>query len=58
MRFWEGQFAIMGDIKAMLHQVKFLEKDNDSLRFLWRAKPNLPINEYVMQAHIFGKTAV
>ena len=46
----------MGDIKAMLYQVKFLKEDTDSLRFLWCKKPNLPINEYIMQAHIFGKT--
>ena len=46
----------MEDIKAMLHQVKCLKEDTDSLRFLWCTKPNLPINEYIMQAHIFGKT--
>ena len=23
---------------------------------MWRTKPSLPINEFIMQAHIFGKT--
>ena len=56
MRFWESQFSIMGDIEAMFHQVKVLKEETESLRFLWRANSSLPINEYIMQAHIFGKT--
>ena len=56
MRFREGQFAIMGDIEAMFHQVQVIKEDTDSLRFLWRTNPNLPINEYIMQVHLFGKT--
>ena len=56
IRFQEGQFAIMGDIKAMFHQVKVSKEDKDSLRFLWRTNPNLPINKYFMQPHIFGTT--
>ena len=55
-RFRDGQLAIMTDIEAMFHQVKVLKEDTDSLRFLWRTNPSLPINEYMMQAHIFGKT--
>ena len=55
-RFREGQFAIMGDIEAMFHQVKVSKEDKDSLRFLWRTNPNLPINKYIMQPHIFGTT--
>ena len=35
MRFQEGQFAITGDIEAMIHQVKVLKEDTDSLRLLW-----------------------
>ena len=56
MRFREGQFAIMGDIESMFHQVNVLKEDADSLRLLWHTKPSLPINEYIMQAHIFYKT--
>ena len=46
----------MGDIEAMFHQVKVLKEDTESLRFLWCANSSSPINEYIMQAHIFGKT--
>ena len=46
----------MGDIEAMFHQVKVLKEETESLRFLWRSNSSLPINEYIMQAHIFGKT--
>ena len=46
----------MGDIEAMFHQVKVLKEETESLRFLWRANSSLPINEYIMQAHIFGMT--
>ena len=30
MRIREGQFAIMGDIEAMFHQVKALKEDTNS----------------------------
>ena len=33
MGFQEGQFAIMGDIETMFHQVKVLKEDTNSLRF-------------------------
>ena len=56
MRFRESQFVIMEDIEAMFHQIKVLKEINDFLRFLWLINPSLPINEYIMQAHIFGKT--
>ena len=46
----------MGDIEAMFHQVKVLKEETESLRFLWRANSSLPINEYIMQVHIFGMT--
>ena len=42
---------IMGDIKTIFHQIKVLEKDTDSLRFLWGANPSLPINQYIVQVH-------
>ena len=56
MRFREGQFAIMGDIEAVFHQVKVLKEDTDSLRYFWPRNPSLTINEYIMEADIFGKT--
>ena len=42
MRFREGHFAIMGDIKAMFHQVKVLKEDTISLRFFVAHKPYIP----------------
>ena len=55
LRFREGQYAIIGDIEAMYHQVKVLKEDTDSLRFLWRENFNASIDEYIMCVHIFGK---
>ena len=55
LRFREGQYAIIGDIEAMYHQVKVLKEDTDSLRFLWRENFNASVDEYIMCVHIFGK---
>ena len=55
LRFREGQYAIIGDIEAMYHQVKVLKEDTDSLRFLWRENFNASIDEYILCVHIFGK---
>ena len=55
LRFREGQYARIGDIEAMFHQVKVLKQDTDSLRFLWRKNFNASIDEYIMCVHIFGK---
>ena len=45
LRFRDGQYAIIGDIEAMYHQVKILKEDTDSLRFLWRENFNGFIDE-------------
>ena len=55
MRFRKGEFAIVGDIEQMFHQIKVAEKDQDCLRFLWRTNVSLPIDEYIMLVHLFGK---
>ena len=39
----------------MFHQISVLPKDGDALRFLWRDKPFLPISEFFMNVHLFGK---
>ena len=46
---------MIADIKAMFFQVRVIEKDQQSLRFLWRG-PNRdhPSDVYQMQAMIFG----
>ena len=35
LRFRQHQYAVMGDIEAMYHQVKIPIYDRDALRFLW-----------------------
>ena len=46
---------MIADIEAMFFQVRVIEKDQPSLRFLWRG-PNRdhPSDVYQMQAMIFG----
>lgn len=39
MRFRQDKVAISGDIRAMFHQVRLLERDKPLLRFLWRDRP-------------------
>ena len=56
LRFRKNEFAVMSDIEKMFHQVGVKRSDRDSLRFLWRDSPKLPINDYVMNVHLFGKT--
>ena len=55
LRFREGQYALIGDIETMYHQVKVLKEDTDSLRFLWHENFNASIDEYIMRLHIFGE---
>ena len=53
-RFRKEQVAIAADVQEMFHQAKVLEKDRDSLRFLW--SPNgVDDNpdEYCMNVHIW-----
>ena len=55
MRFPLHAVAMIVDIEAMFFQVRVIEKDQPSLRFLWRG-PNRdhPHDVYQMQAMIFG----
>ena len=55
IKFRQGKYAVMADIKAMFHQVFVKPPDTDSLRFVWRDKPQDPISEYIMLVHVFGK---
>jgi len=45
----------MADIEQIFNQVKVHQRDQDSLRFLWRDKSTAEIAEYVMTVHLFGK---
>ena len=55
MRFRLHAVAMIADIETMFFQVRVIEKDQPSLRFLWRG-PNRdrPPDVYQMQAMIFG----
>ena len=55
MRFRLHAVAMIADIETMFLQVRVIEKDQPSLRFLWRGpKRDRPPDVYHMQAVIFG----
>ncbi|KAK7938259.1 hypothetical protein WMY93_001585 [Mugilogobius chulae] len=56
LRFRQHQVAVIGDIKAMFHQVRLLPEDSPLLRFLWRyLKPEEP-TVYEWRVLPFGTT--
>lgn len=60
MRFRQEEVAIMGDVKAMFHQVKVSEENKVYLRFLWWPQGNLEQNleEHRMTTHLFGAVSL
>lgn len=54
LRFREGRIAMTADIKEMFPQTRIRTQDRDSLRYLWRSDPGLPIKEFRMTSVIFG----
>ena len=55
LRFRINEFAVMGDIEQMFHQVNVPTTDRDALRFLWRDNVEHIIEDYIMNVHLFGK---
>ena len=55
LRYRINEFAVMGDIEQMLHQVNVPTTDRDALRFLWRDNVEHIIEDYIMNVHLFGK---
>ncbi|XP_068692637.1 uncharacterized protein [Montipora foliosa] len=55
-RFRQQPIAFMGDIDAMFHQVRVLDKQRDFLRFFWWPSGNLDgdLAQYQMNVHLFG----
>ena len=55
LRFRKGKYSVSADIEKMFQQIFVKQNDRNYLRFLWRDNPNLVIDEYQMNVHIFGK---
>ena len=55
LRFRMIEFAVMGDNEQMFHQVNVRTTDRDALQFLWRDNAEHPIEDYIMNVHLFGK---
>ena len=53
LRFRQHQYAVMGDIEAMYHQVKIPIYDRDALRFLWYNDAG-DLMHCRMTSHLFG----
>ena len=54
LRFRNEKCSISADIKKMFHQLFVKQNDRNYLRFLWRDNPNLVIDEYQINVHIFN----
>ena len=57
IRFRTYIIALNADISKMFREVKLSSEDKDLHRFLWRASPNLPIQDYRMTRVTFGVSA-
>ena len=55
LKFREGKFAAIADIKQMFNQILVKPEDRDSLRFVWRYNKTEQPQDYVMNVHLFGK---
>ena len=54
MPFHFGEFAVVGDMEQMFHQVKVRETDRDASRFAWKESPGQN-SDFQMSPHLFGK---
>ena len=54
LHFRINEFAVMGSMEQMFHQVNVPTTDKDALRFLWRDNVKHPIEDYIMNVHLFG----
>ena len=57
LKFRSYPIALNADISKMYREVKLSPKDKDLHRFLWRASPNLPVQDYRMTRVTFGVSA-
>ncbi|XP_055632505.1 uncharacterized protein LOC129772980 [Toxorhynchites rutilus septentrionalis] len=56
-RFRQFPFAVSSDIAEMFHQIKVIEPDRHSQRFLWRDNPEDPPQIFLMDVLTFGATS-
>ena len=54
IRFRQHQFAVSADIEGMFLQVGVPDRDQPSLRFLWREDPTTDVVVYQYTRHILG----
>ena len=57
LKFRSYPIALNADISKMYREVKLSPKDKDLHRFLWRASPNQPVQDYRMTRVTFGVSA-
>ena len=57
LKFRSYPIALTADISKMYREVKLAPEDKDLHRFLWRASPNLPLQDYRMTRVTFGVSA-
>ena len=55
LHFRINKYAVMENIVEMFHQVNVPATDRDALQFLWRDNVEHPIEDYIMNVHLFGK---
>ena len=54
LKFRQHRYAVSADIECMFLQVGVPEKDQTSLRFLWREDPTQKVGVHQYTRHIFG----
>ena len=55
LRFCQGKFCVIADIKKIFQQVMVNQRDRDALRFIWRNNRDENFQYIQMNVHLFGK---
>ena len=55
LHFRMNEFAVTEDTEQMFHQVNLPTTDRAALGVLWKDNVKHPIEEYIMNLHLFGK---
>ena len=54
-RFRKNEFAVMGYIEQMFHQVNVPTSDRDAFQFLWTDNVEHLVEDFQVNFHLFGK---